>query len=37
VEKYGRARQAIVNIIRRVRFARWIVKAADTHAHTQNV
>jgi len=30
VEKYGRVRQAIV-IIRRMRFARWIAKAADTH------
>ena len=24
-------RQAIVNIIRRMHFARWIAKAADTH------
>jgi hypothetical protein len=31
VEKYGRARQATDdNIIRRMRFARWITKAADT-------
>jgi len=27
-------RQAIVNIIRRMRFARWMAKAAVTHTHT---
>ena len=33
MEKYGRARQATDdNIIRRMRFARWITKATDTHS-----
>jgi hypothetical protein len=33
VEKYGTARQATDdNIIRRMRFACWITKAADTHS-----
>ena len=33
VEKYGTARQATDdNIIRRMRFARWITKATDTHS-----
>jgi hypothetical protein len=32
VEKYGRDRQAIdENIIRRMRFVCWIIKATDTH------
>jgi len=33
VEKYGRARESIAdNIIGRMRFARWITKATNTHA-----
>jgi hypothetical protein len=33
VEKYGTARQATDgNITRRMRFASWITKAADTHS-----
>jgi hypothetical protein len=33
VEKYGRARQATDdNITRRMRFACWITKAADTYS-----
>jgi hypothetical protein len=33
VDKYGRAGQATDdNIIRRMRFACWITKAADTHS-----
>jgi hypothetical protein len=33
VEKYGTARQATDdNIILRMRFARWITKATDTHS-----
>jgi hypothetical protein len=33
VEKYGRARQATDdNIIRRMRFARWITNATETHS-----
>ena len=36
VEKYGRARQATDDtIIRRMRFACWMIKATDTH--TQNI
>jgi hypothetical protein len=31
VEKYGRARQVTDNIIRRMRIARCITKATDTH------
>jgi hypothetical protein len=33
VEKYGGDRQATFNtILRRIRFARWIKKATDTHS-----
>jgi hypothetical protein len=32
-KKYGRARRATDdNIIRRMRFARWVTKATDTHS-----
>jgi hypothetical protein len=33
VEEYGRAREVIADyIIQRMRFARWITKATNTHA-----
>jgi hypothetical protein len=34
VKKYVRTRQATEgNMIRRMRFARWVTKATDTHTH----
>ena len=33
MEKYGRSRKATGdNITRRIRFARWIINATDTHS-----
>jgi hypothetical protein len=38
VEKYGRARQAIVDIVlERIRIACWITKNARARTHSQNI